>query len=301
MTQTLAWTAQTNGARVDVFLKERCPWLSRTRIQRLIAEGRVTVDGTQTRPASSIRLGQGVRVKIPDSEPWSLAAQDIPIDITYEDDDVLVVDKPAGLTVHPGPGHLDGTLVNAVLAICPEIRDIKEAVRPGIVHRLDKDTSGLLVVAKNERAYRFLVNELKDPGFTKTYLALVHGHPSHSEAIIEAPIGRDPRNRKKMALVEDGRQSVTEYTIIRRYVAYTLVEVRPITGRTHQIRVHLASLGHPLAGDNIYGRSHPRLARHFLHASSLGFRLPATHKYRKFTIGLPEGLQSVLDRLTPLR
>ena len=297
MSRTLAFTAEGGGQRLDKFLAEQCPDLSRARLQRLIAEGQVTLDGAPVKPSSRLQGGQLVSVTIPDPVESHLAPQDIPMDVVFQDSDIIVIDKPAGLTVHPGPGHPDETLVNALLALCPDLQGIGGTVRPGIVHRLDKDTSGLLVVAKSENAQAKLAQQLKEHGFTKAYLALVHGRPSREEAVIEAPIGRDPRNRKRMAVVSKGREAATRYRVVSLYKGYTLIEARPTTGRTHQIRVHFASLGHPLAGDATYGKRHPLLGRHFLHARVLGFRHPSTGEYIEFTSELPDELRAFLDGL----
>ena len=226
-----------------------------------------------------------------------LKPQRIPLSIVYEDRDLLVVDKAAGMIVHPAPGHPDGTLVNAVLAHCPDLQGIGGTVRPGIVHRLDKDTSGLMVVAKNDRTHRMLSDQLKERKFTKVYLALTHGRVTPVEAIIDAPMGRSNANRQRMALVDGGREAITRYRVIRHYSAHTLVEIRPSTGRTHQIRVHFASLGYPLVGDTTYGKPDSRLNRHFLHASTLGFTHPTSGEYREFTTGLPTELKAFLNSL----
>ena len=297
MKRTLTFTAQARGLRLDRFLADRCPDLSRSRLQRLIAEGHVTLDSAPAKPASRLEAGQLVTVTIPEPTPSHLLPQDIPLNVVYQDRDILVVDKPAGLTVHPAPGHPDRTLVNAVLALCPDLEGIGGTVRPGIVHRLDKDTSGLMVVAKNERAHAHLADQLKKRGFTKVYLALVKGRLSPAEAVVEAPLGRDPRNRRRMAVVSNGREAETRYRVVKYYETYSLVEVRPSTGRTHQIRVHFASLGHPLAGDSTYGRRDARLDRHFLHARLLGFRLPSTGEYVEYTSEPPPELRAFLDAL----
>jgi 23S rRNA pseudouridine1911/1915/1917 synthase len=294
---TLTFVAESDYERLDKALAENLPDVSRSRLQRLIAEGRVTVDGASARQSSRLRAGQRVAVVIPEPAPSRLMPQDIPLNVVYQDGDILVVDKPAGLTVHPAPGHPDRTLVNALLALCPDLQGIGGTLRPGIVHRLDKDTSGLMVVAKNEKAHAALSRQLKERQFTKAYLALAQGRVSPAEAVIEAPIGRDPRYRKRMAIVPGGRDAATRYRAVKYYRDSTLVEVRPITGRTHQIRVHFASIGHPLVGDSTYGRPHPLLRRHFLHASALGFRLPSTREYVEFSSALPQELQTLLAAL----
>ena len=297
MTRSVTLIVDADARRLDRFLADRVPDLSRSRLHRLIAEGNVTLDGVEAKPAARLQSGQRVTVTIPDPVESHLKPQDIALDVVHQDDDILVIDKPAGLTVHPGPGHPDETLANAVLAMCPDLQGIGGTLRPGIVHRLDKDTSGLIVVAKNERAQSTLSQQVQERGFTKGYLALTHGRVSRPEAVIEAPIGRDPSNRQRMAVVSKGRDAVTRYRVERYYDAYSLVEVRPTTGRTHQVRVHFASIGHPLAGDSTYGKRHPALERHFLHAHVLGFLLPSTGEYAEFTSPLPIELQTFLDRL----
>ena len=299
MIRTLSVEVEAGTERLDRFLTDLCPDLSRSRLHRLIVEGHVTLDGKPARPASRPRPGQLVTVTIPGPVDARVVAQDIRLEVVFQDRDILVVDKPAGLAVHPGPGHRDRTLANAVLALCPGLEGAGDALRPGIVHRLDKDTSGLLVVAKNEEAHANLVEQHKARGFTKVYLALVHGRLSPAEAIIEAPIGRDPGNRKRMAVVLGGRDAVTRYRVAKYYEGFTLAEARPATGRTHQIRVHFASLGHPPVGDGTYGRRHPVLGRHFLHAQVLGFRHPSTGQYVEFTSELPVELRAFLDTLEP--
>lgn len=287
--------ADAGGERLDKFLERRCPELSRSRAQALIAQGCVALDGKMANKASTrLKVGQAVELRIPEPAQTGLAAQDIPLEVVYEDADLLVVNKRAGMTTHPAPGHPDGTLVNAALARCPDLQAIGGTVRPGIVHRLDKDTSGLMVVAKNDAAHKGLSEQLKRREFTKEYIALAHGRVSPVEAVIDAPIGRDGGNRKRMAIAQGGREAVTRYKVVNWYPAHTLVEIMPTTGRTHQIRVHFAALGYPLVGDATYGKAYAGLERHFLHASRLGFRHPRDGGYREFRVGLPEELEAVL-------
>ena len=288
---------ESTGQRLDRYLAESRTDLSRSRLKQLIDGGYVTVDGASGRPATKVSSGQRVDVTVPEPAPSHLEPQRMPIDVVYEDGDLLVVDKPAGLTVHPAPGHPDRTLVNAVLALCNDIEAVPGSQRPGIVHRLDKDTSGLVIVAKNQAAHGHLAAQFKDRKVDKMYLALVHGRPTPPEAVIDAPIGRHPKHRKRMAIVTGGRAASTHYRVADRYDGYSLVEVRPTTGRTHQIRVHLASIGHPVVGDITYGRPHPEVARQFLHALLLGFRLPSSGEPIKLTSALPEGLTSFLSTL----
>ena len=300
MSRRVTLIVDRDARRLDRFVADRVPDLSRSRLHRLIAQGNLTVDGVETKPATRLRGGQRVTVTIPDPVESHLKPQDMALDVVYQDEDILVIDKPAGLTVHPGPGHPDETLANAVLAMCPDLQDIGGTLRPGIVHRLDKDTSGLIVVAKNERAQSLLSEQIRARGLTKGYLALTHGRLSQREAVIDAAIGRDRSNRKRMAIVSGGKEAVTRYRVERYYKANSLVEVRPTTGRTHQVRVHFASIGHPLVGDSTYGTRHPGLERHFLHAHLLGFLLPSTGEYAEFTSPLPVELQEFLESLRPL-
>ena len=297
MSRTFTLVADADADRLDRFVADRVPDISRSRLRRLISQGMVTLDGAPAKPASRLRRCQRVIVVVPDPVQSHLKPQRMALSVVHEDDDVIVIDKPAGLSVHPGPGHPDETLANAVLAMCPGLQDIGGTVRPGIVHRLDKDTSGLIAVAKNERAQSELSSQVRQRGFTKGYLALTLGRLRRREAVIEASIGRDPVNRKRMAVVSNGRESTTRYRVERYYDAHSLVDVRPTTGRTHQIRVHFASIGHPLAGDSTYGRADPRLGRHFLHAHRLGFLLPSTGRYAEFASQLPGDLCAFLDLL----
>jgi 23S rRNA pseudouridine1911/1915/1917 synthase len=297
--RTLALTADRGGERLDSFVARRCPELSRTHAGRLIDEGLVTLDGRQAKRSERVEAGASVSVTIPPPEEIDLTAEEIPLTIIYQDGDIIVVDKPAGLTVHPAPGHPSGTLVNALLAACPDLRGISGTLRPGIVHRLDKDTSGLIVVAKSDRAMRSLQRQLKNREVQKTYLALVHGRLEPREGMIEAPIGRHPKNRKKMAVVSGGREAITKYRM-REEIAggkHTLLEVEPVTGRTHQIRVHMAALGHPIVGDATYGRRTKIVDRQFLHAHRLAFAMPLGGRTVEFESPLPADLRVALDAL----
>ena len=284
--------------RLDRYLAEQCPDLTRSRLARLVQQGMVTVNGAPCRPSQAVRAGDLVELTIPPPTPLDLAPEDIPIPIVYEDDDLLVVDKPAGLTVHPAPGHPSHTLVNALLALRPNLSGIGGVQRPGIVHRLDKDTSGLMLVAKRDAAHQSLAAQLQARRVHKRYLALVWGCPRPESGTVDAPIARHPAARKRMALVQGGRASVTHYAVLERFAEATLVEVRPVTGRTHQIRVHMASLGCPLVGDALYGpRKTELVSRHFLHAASLAFRLPSTGETIEVSAPLPADLQAALNAL----
>jgi len=218
--------------------------------------------------------------------------------IIHEDADILVIDKPAGLTVHPAPGHSGHTLVNAILAHCPDLVTSSETMRPGIVHRLDKDTSGLIVIAKNDFAREYLAAQFKSRTVTKGYLVLVKGRLSPEQGVIEASIGRDPRRRQRMAIVEGGKEATTKYQVRKYLDGYTLLEVAPVTGRTHQIRIHLSAIGFPVVGDPVYGVRSAHLNRQFIHAYHLGFRLPSTKEYRDFVAPLPADLEQALEHLT---
>jgi 23S rRNA pseudouridine1911/1915/1917 synthase len=293
----LELTADKPGERLDVFLARRARQLSRRRARRLIDGGLVTVDGRAERASYALAAGETVRAELPAEPETSLAAEPIPLAIVYQDEDVIVVDKPAGLTVHPAPGHPSGTLVNALLALAPELAESRDTIRPGIVHRLDKDTSGLLVVARGERAREELRRQLKERRVGKTYLALVTGAPEPSQGVIEAPIGRHPRNRKKMAVVAGGRDAETRYKVRETFGGYALLEVQPVTGRTHQIRVHLAAIGHPVVGDGVYGKRSDLVDRQFLHAWRLAFALPSSGRLVEFESPLPPDLAGALTAL----
>jgi 23S rRNA pseudouridine1911/1915/1917 synthase len=304
MKQAFTLVAGRGGERLDLFVAHERPELSRSRIQRLIADGLITVNGAYAKPGLRLAAGDRVDVVVPPPEPKEPLPEAIPLSVVYEDDDLLVVDKPPGMTVHPAPGHPRHTLVNAIVAHCPELAEERGTERPGIVHRLDRDTSGLLVVAKSERVRADLVRQFKGRSVAKGYLALVHGRLEPAETAIEAPIGRDPRRRKRMAVVEGGREARTAYRVMRYYDEYSLVKVTPFTGRTHQIRVHLASVGHPVVGDATYGRKagrakrrRPLVGRQFLHAYWLGFRHPRDGRYLEFESPLPPDLVAALRRL----
>jgi len=257
------------------------------------------VNGSAARTSRKLEAGDRVQVDLPPDTEASLVAEPIPLNIVYEDDDVIVIDKPAGLTAHPAPGHTRHTLANALLAHHPGLAGVGEAMRPGIVHRLDKDTSGLTIVAKSSSAQQYLIGQFKARSVTRGYLVLVKGKVKPGKGVIEGPIGRDPSNRKRMAVVADGKWARTEYSVKRYCGGYTLLEVTPETGRTHQIRVHLLAIGYPVAGDPVYGAGSPHLQRQFVHAYRLGFRLPGGGEYREFTSELPADLKLALERLCP--
>ncbi len=288
--------------RLDKFLAERLPEFSRTRLQAWIADGFVRVDGQIPKKAGQLlENGAAVEVRIPPPRPSHVSGEPIPLEVVFENEDVLVVNKPAGMVVHPAAGHASGTLVHAVLGYLPHLEGIGEEERPGVVHRLDKGTSGLIVLAKNERAQRWLQDQFRLRRVEKSYLALVDGRPSTPAGRVEAPIGRDPLHRKRMAILPagQGREAISEYRTLASFSHHTLLEVHPLTGRTHQIRLHCAFLGCPIVGDTTYGRRPPSLplGRHFLHAGQLRLILPNEAQPRSFEAPLPLELQRVLDEL----
>jgi 23S rRNA pseudouridine1911/1915/1917 synthase len=300
------------GLRLDRWLRARLPELSRSRLQVLIESGQVTVAGKPRKPAYRLRAAEAVTVTLPPSPSEALLPERIPLTVVFEDEDVLVVDKPAGMVVHPGAGRSSGTLAAALLAHAPGIAGVGGPGRPGIVHRLDKGTSGLLVVAKTPRAYAALVRQFASRSVSRRYLAIVHGQVKESTGVIEAPIGRHPRDRVRMAVLPKGRgkTAVTRFTVLERLSGFTYLEARLGTGRTHQIRVHLASLGHPVVGDTVYRRrSAPGiddpilrdlvggLSGVALHAAALGFIHPVTGERREFSSPLPERMARLLSHL----
>lgn len=292
------------GERLDRWLAGQLPDRSRAEIQRWIKESRVTANGVVIKASYRTQLGEHITVDVPELVVPEVKAEDLPLTILYEDGDLLVIDKAAGQVVHPAPGHSTGTLVNAILHHVPDLAGVGGELRPGIVHRLDKDTSGLLLVAKHDRAHRALQQQFKARTVHKVYLALLEGVLTPRQGTIDAPIGRDPRQRQRMAVIvqpgsKQARPATTRYDVRTYFDDYTLVEAEPLTGRTHQIRVHFQFIGFPLVGDRVYGHRKQRLAcpRQFLHAQRLGFQLPATGETVEFFSPLPPDLQAVLDRL----
>jgi 23S rRNA pseudouridine1911/1915/1917 synthase len=299
MTTEIEFHVETRDERIDKVLAGHLPDLSRSSVQKMIREGLVLVNDEQVRPSYRTREGDWVVARVPEEESLDLRAEAIPLDVVYEDDCLLVINKPAGMVVHPAFGHDSGTLVNAVLAHVPDIEDEDQAERPGIVHRLDKETSGLIVVAKTGEIRRVLQDAFRAREVKKIYLALAEGQITAGHGIINAAMGRDPRRRKRMAVVAAGRPASTEYRVQERFERYSYLEVQPYTGRTHQIRVHLGYIGHPVVGDTVYGYRKKRLPldRHFLHANRLVLTHPRTGRTLDLSAPLPEDLQSVLDTL----
>jgi 23S rRNA pseudouridine1911/1915/1917 synthase len=288
--------------RLDHYLVECLPEFSRSRLQGLIKDGFVLVDNLPAKKAGQkIETGSRIEVRIPPAAPTDLVGEDIPLDIVFENDDLLVVNKPAGMVVHPSAGHDTGTLVHAVLGYEPDIEGIGGEERPGVVHRLDKETSGLILLAKNDRAHRWLQDQFRTRKVEKTYLALVDGTPPTPSGRVEAPVGRDPSHRKKMAIMPPGkgREAVSEYVTLESFKENTLLEFHPHTGRTHQIRLHCMFLGCPIVGDKVYGyrKQSIEIDRHFLHAAKLKIILPGEKIAKIFEASLPGDLIDVLSEL----
>ena len=298
---TLTLTADRDGERADAFLARLVPELTRSAAQRLLERGAVLLDGRAVKKNDRLSPGAELSLTLPDPEPVDVRPQDIPLDVVYEDGDVIVVNKPVGLVVHPAPGHSDGTLVNALLYHCgTSLSGINGQLRPGIVHRIDRDTSGLIIAAKHDRAHLALAAQLQDHSLARTYEAVAVGSLKEDSGTVSAPIGRHPVDRKRMAVdPRNGREAVTYWSVLARYPGYTHVECRLETGRTHQIRVHLASTGHPLLGDTVYGAKKPvpGLAGQCLHARRLRFVHPSTGKPVELECPLPPWFQTVLEKL----
>lgn len=295
MTEIRTLVSHIEEERIDKFLASTQKDLSRSQIHIMMNNGLVTVNGNVVKPSYKLKQGESVEIKMIYSGSYSLIPQDIPIDVVYEDIDLLVINKPAGMVVHPGPGHNIDTLANAILGRIPNIVGVGNDFRPGIVHRLDKNTSGLMVIAKTQTAHQNVAKQIKDRKVFKVYLTLVCGIINTQKGIIKANIGRDPKNRKRMAVVETGKYSESWYKVKEKFDKHTLLEVTLKTGRTHQIRVHFSSIGHPVFGDLQYGIKDSAVNRHFLHASKLGFRLPSTGTYIEFESDIPYDLHTVLN------
>jgi len=288
--------------RLDKFLARQLPGQSRSRLQAIIKDGGVTVNETvATKSGLALLTGDKVSICIPEVVPVNLEPESIPLDIVFENEHLVIINKPAGMVVHPAPGHASGTLVHAALGNFGDLQGIGGEVRPGIVHRLDKDTSGLIIVAKNGKAHRWLQEQFRLRKVKKTYLALVDGKPPTPSGRVEAAIARDAAHRKQMTVVSDGRgrAAITEFHTVKQFNQHTLVEAHPLTGRTHQIRLHMAFLGCPIVGDLVYGRKKPSLdlERHFLHAYQISIILPGESEARTFQAELPADLQTILDQL----
>ena len=290
--------------RLDSYIAKEDKNLSRSMIQKLLDDNKITVNGNNVKASYKVQLGDKIQIQIEPPKEVKLEAEDIPIDVVYEDDDIIVVNKPKGLVVHPANGNPDGTLVNAIMAICKDsLSGIGGELRPGIVHRLDKDTSGLLIVAKNDKAHIEMSEQIKDRKVNKTYIALVRGTISENEATINMPIGRSTKDRKKMAVSKNGKEAITHFIVLNRYTtskaSYTLLEVKIDTGRTHQIRVHMAEIGHPVIGDMVYsnGKNEFGIEGQCLHAQKLEFVHPITGNQMKLEAKIPEYFENIIKEL----
>ena len=297
----LTLTADREGERLDAFLARSVPGLTRSAAQKLLEDGAVTLSGRPGKKNDRTAAGMEVSLTLPQPEPLDVLPQNIPLDVVYEDDDVIVVNKPVGMVVHPAPGHPDGTLVNALLYHCgSSLSGINGVLRPGIVHRIDRDTSGLIIAAKNDRAHLALAAQLQDHTLARVYEAVAVGNLKKDSGTVDAPIGRHPVDRKKMAVDrKNGRPAVTHWSVLARYPGYTRIECRLETGRTHQIRVHMASIGHPLLGDVVYGnkKPFPGLAGQCLHAKRLRFLHPSTGEPVEVECPLPQWFTDVLKKI----
>lgn len=288
------------GVRLDAYVADNINNLSRTMVKKLIEEGNISVNGKIQKVSYKVQENDEINVNVPEAKQLDLKAQDIPVEVVYEDKDIIVVNKPKGLVVHPANGNWDGTLVNAIMAICKDsLSGIGGEIRPGIVHRLDKDTSGLLIIAKNDEAHLNMSNQIKERQVKKIYYALVRGVVSENEATINMPIGRSTKDRKKMAVDKNGKEAITHFRVLERFNKYTLLEVKIDTGRTHQIRVHLSEIGHPVVGDEVYsnGKNEFGVKGQLLHAKSLDFKHPVTGKAMHLESELPEEFLNVLKQL----
>ena len=287
------------GKRIDVYISRFRDDLSRSQVQKLITDGKVTVNGKNIKSNYRLREKDIIDIEIPDPEPLDIEAEDISLNILYEDSDVIVIDKPQGMVVHPAPGHYSGTVVNALMYHCKDsLSGINGCMRPGIVHRIDMNTSGIIVAAKSDAAHKSLAVQFAEHSINRRYRAIVVGNIKEDTLTVDKPIGRNPRDRKKMAVVEGGKRAITHFTVLERFGKYTYIEASLETGRTHQIRVHMAYSGHPLLGDNIYGSEKQpyKLMGQVLHAGVLGFVHPATGEYMEFRSEVPEYFEKLLER-----
>lgn len=292
------WLVQDDAkSRIDKYIAEQLEGeASRSQVQLWIADGNVRVNGSPVKANHKVTAGDRVDLAIPEPEAVEIEPEDIPLDVAYEDADVIVVNKPRGMVVHPAPGHASGTLVNALMHHCRDLSGINGELRPGIVHRIDKDTSGLIMAAKNDKAHASLAAQLKEHSVTRRYYAVVHGNISHDQGTVDAPIGRDPQDRKMFTVTDrNSKHAVTHFTVVERFGDYCLLELQLETGRTHQIRVHMKYIGHPLVGDPMYGRSKGlKMDGQALHAAVLGFVHPSTGEYMEFTAPMPDDMEELL-------
>ena len=299
--QRLTVSPEDAGVRIDKYLAEQLPDITRSYLQKLLKDGSVQMNGKPVKASTKTAVGAVIALTIPEPEEPEILPENIPLDILYEDSDVILINKPKNMVVHPAAGHYTGTLVNALMYHCRgDLSGINGVLRPGIVHRIDKDTTGVLIVCKNDRAHNALAEQLKEHSITRKYRAIVCGNLKEDEGTVDAPLGRHPQDRKKMAIVRSGgKRAVTHYRVLERFGNDTYIECQLETGRTHQIRVHMASLGHPLLGDEIYGRAKSpfKLEGQTLHAMVLGFIHPTTGEYLEFEAPLPEYFEKLLEKL----
>ncbi len=303
MDQLIVLQCEIDSGRIDQFLSNELADLSRNYIQKLIADGQVKINGeVNLSKKINVKIDDVIEITIPDPQILQINPENIPLDIVYEDEDVIIVNKPQGMVVHPAPGNYSGTLVNALMFIAERLSSINGVIRPGIVHRIDKDTSGLLMVAKNNKSHEWLASQLKDKTTLREYVAIVNGVVHNDTGTIDAPLGRHPQDRKKIAIQSSGRNAVTHYEVIERYKYHTLIKLRLETGRTHQIRVHMASIGHPILGDPVYGVKSERVKHdgQALHAKTIGFVHPTTHQMMVFDSELPNYFKELIKKCSGL-
>ena len=299
--EKLFFTIEKGGERIDKYLSEQLEDMTRSHIQKLIKENMVRVNGMAVKSNFKLSASDQIEVEIPELKEPDILPENIPLDILYEDQDILVVNKPKGMVVHPAPGHYTGTLVNAIMYHCKDnLSGINGVLRPGIVHRIDMDTTGSLLICKNDRAHQALAEQLKEHSITRKYHAIVHGRLKEDEGTIDKPIGRHPIDRKKMSIhCTNGREAITHYRVLKRFQQFTYIECQLETGRTHQIRVHMSSIGHPILGDQIYGpaKCPYKLQGQTLHAKVLGITHPITGEYMEFDAPLPDYFQALLEKM----
>lgn len=302
MSEIIELISENSGVRIDKYVSENTE-LTRSAVQGLLENDKILVNGVSVNKNYKLKSGDCIAVEIPEPQTMDAVPENIPLDIVYEDDELLVVNKPKGMVVHPAHGNYNGTLVNALLYHCGEsLSGINGVIRPGIVHRIDKNTSGLLIVAKNDKSHLHLAEQIKEHSFTREYEAIAVGHFKETSGTVDAPIGRHKNDRKKMCVTtENSRNAVTHYSVIKQYGNYAHVRLRLETGRTHQIRVHLAYIGHPVLGDDVYGKPYKDLDGQCLHARKIGFVHPTTGEYMEFTGELPEYFRKLLDKLEKMR
>lgn len=292
-------TEESENTRIDSALSFLLPDKSRSYIQKIIKDGEILVNGKAVKQSYTLKMDDEILCNIPEAVMLQVEPEEMNLDIVYEDSDIIIVNKPKDMVVHPAPGHMSGTLVNGIMHHCKDLSGINGVLRPGIVHRIDKDTTGLLIICKNDMSHNVIAEQLKEHSIERTYHAICHGVLKDDNGVIDAPLGRSNNDRKKMAIIPGGKRAVTHYTVIERFENATYVKLNLETGRTHQIRVHMASLGHPLLGDNVYGRSDDKYLKfgQLLHAKSLGIVHPTSHEFMQFDSDIPEYFKDILEKL----